>query len=268
MKEYLFMFLTIIMMSACFSGEKNASSRDVASEPETTAVFMAPDTIPAGIINRINRERDRFVPELEQLLAVDTGELLLLVDKQHRLPEDFVPPDLVPVAGGRSYIPNRGDLSLRKNTEDALERMAKAARQDGITLIVSSTYRSWKYQEGLYDRNVRQLGKEAADRESAPPGASQHQLGTVVDFGSITDDFAQTAAGKWLAEHAARFGWSLSFPDGYEAVTGYRWECWHYRYIGPEAAAFQKEWFDDIQQYMLEFIQAWKQWKADGSSVD
>jgi len=188
------------------------------------------------------------------------------VDKKHRLPESYVPPDLVPVAGGRSYIPNREGLSLRKEIEEELERMAKAALRDGIKLVVSSTYRSWKYQEGLYDRNVRQLGKDVADRESAPPGASQHQLGTVVDFGSITDDFAKTAAGIWLAENAARFGWSLSFPDGYEAVTGYRWECWHYRYIGPEATAFQKEWFSDIQQYMLEFIHAWKQWKAGQNS--
>lgn len=268
MRDFLFLIFAMTALNSCFSGEKNASPREAANEPETAAVFIAPDVIPADIINRINRERDRFVPELEQLLAADTGELLVLVDKQHRLPEDFVPPDLVPIAGGRSYIPNRDDLSLRKESEAALERMANAARQDGVTLLVSSTYRSWKYQEGLYDRNVRQLGKETADRESAPPGASQHQLGTVVDFGSITDDFAQTAAGRWLVEHASRFGWSLSFPDGYEAVTGYRWECWHYRYIGPEAAAFQKEWFGDIQQYMLEFIHAWKQWKADGSSVD
>ena len=110
----------------------------------------------------------------------------------------------------------------------------------------------------MYNRNVREMGQAAADRESARPGTSQHQLGTVIDFGSITDDFADTKAGKWLAENAASFGWSLSFPQGYEDVTGYRWECWHYRYIGKKAADFQKKWFSDVQQFMLEFIDAWK----------
>lgn len=262
--RYTIVALSVSLMAvSCFAGEKKTPPAEPLPVREET-VFYAPDTIPRELIEQINREKERFVPALEQLIANDSETLLVLVDKQHRLPESYSPPDLVPVTTGRSYIPNRGDLSLRKGTEAALERMAAAALENGIKLVVSSTYRSWKYQEGLYDRNVRQLGKEAADRESAPPGASQHQLGTVVDFGSITDDFAQTAAGKWLAENAARFGWSLSFPDGYEAVTGYRWECWHYRYIGPEAAAFQKEWFGDVQQYMLEFIDAWIRWKGVG----
>lgn len=265
MRKCIVLLIGLLWMGSCFSGEKT-SDHDAVPAVQEPPVFTAPETIPGDIIDRINRNRERFVNELERLMAREERDLLILVDKKHRLPESFVPEDLVPVSGGRSYIPNRRDLSLRSGTEAALEQLSAAALQDGIRLVVSSTYRSWKYQEGLYNRNVRQLGKEVADRESAPPGASQHQLGTVVDFGSITDDFADTAAGKWLAENAARFGWSLSFPDGYEQVTGYRWECWHYRYIGPEAAAFQKEWFGDIQQYMLEFIHAWRDWNTETGS--
>lgn len=214
------------------------------------------------MVERINAGRDSFVPEIERLIREDTAGLLDLVDKANLLSKDAVPADLVPLAEGRSYVVNRSGLSLRRDAEAALELMAAAALRDGVTLVASSSYRSWEYQQGLYERNVRELGKEAADRESAPPGASQHQLGTAVDFGSITDDFARTRAGKWLAAHAGEYGWSLSFPDGYEAVTGYRWEGWHYRYIGVDAARFQKEWFDDVQQYMLVFIDAWKSWKS------
>ena len=61
-----------------------------------------------------------------------------------------------------------------------------------------------------------------------------------------------------LAENAGDYGWSLSFPDGYEDVTGYRWECWHFRYLGIPAVEFQRKWFSDVQQFMLEFIHAWK----------
>jgi D-alanyl-D-alanine carboxypeptidase len=199
-----------------------------------------------------------FLAELEGVLAADTDDLLRLVDKRHALPDGYAPKDLVPLVKNDAYGIGRNDLSLRSGAEKALREMARAAQKDGAYLVASSSYRSYEYQVQVYGRNVRQMGQAAADRESARPGRSQHQLGTVVDFGSITDDYAQTKAGRWLAENAAEFGWSLSFPDGYEAVTGYRWECWHYRYVGVRAARFQKKWFSDIQQFMLEFIHAWK----------
>ncbi|MCE1197115.1 D-alanyl-D-alanine carboxypeptidase family protein, partial [bacterium] len=86
--------------------------------------------------------------------------------------------------------------------------------------------------------------------------ASQHQLGTAADFGSITDEFAGTAAGKWVAANAGRFGFSLSFPKGLEPVTGYLWESWHFRYIGKEAAALQEEYFGGVQHYLIVFLDA------------
>ena len=208
-----------------------------------------------GIVNGDSQE---FLADLQRVLEADTDNLLTLVDKQHYLAADFVPSDIIALKANDFYLLNRNDLSLRLPVEQAVRKMASAAKKEGINLVVSSTYRSYDYQKNLYERNVRQLGKEVADRESAPPGASQHQLGVAVDFGSITDDFAQTKQGRWLAENAGDYGWSLSFPDGYEDVTGYRWECWHYRYIGVTAVEFQKKWFSDVQQFMLEFIHAWK----------
>jgi D-alanyl-D-alanine carboxypeptidase len=106
----------------------------------------------------------------------------------------------------------------------------------------------------VYERNVKEMGQQAADRESARPGHSQHQLGLVIDFGSITDAFARTPEGIWLSANASRFGWSLSYPEGYEDVTGYRWESWHYRYVGRELAEFIDNYFNGIQQYALRFI--------------
>ena len=206
----------------------------------------------------VNGSPEEFLADLHRVLAADTQDLLTLVDKQHYLAADFVPADIQALKPNDFYLLNRNDLSLRTPVEAGLRKMAAAAKKEGIKLVVSSTYRSYDYQKNLYERNVRQLGKAVADRESAPPGASQHQLGVAVDFGSITDEFAQTKQGRWLAANAGTYGWSLSFPDGYEDVTGYRWECWHYRYIGVEAVEFQRKWFSDVQQFMLEFIHAWR----------
>ena len=132
--------------------------------------------------------------------------------------------------------------------------MAKAAKADGVTLVSSSGYRSYEYQRRVYAREVRMYGQETADRESARAGTSQHQLGTVIDFGSITDAFAETRAGKWLAAHAEEYGFSLSYPRDDEALTGYRYESWHYRFITVAGTRLQKEFFGDIQQYLLLFL--------------
>jgi D-alanyl-D-alanine carboxypeptidase len=201
-------------------------------------------------------ENGSFMRDLAVATAGDPM-LYALVDKTHPLPTGYAPDDLIPLQNG-AYRIGRSDLSLRREAEASLARMAEASQADGVTLLASSSYRSEAYQKEVYERNVRQSGQETADRESARPGRSQHQTGLVVDFGSITDAFADTAAGKWLLQNAARYGWSLSFPDGYEHVTGYRWESWHYRYVGPALAALIDTYFDGIQQYALQFIHAYE----------
>ncbi|MCR5724369.1 MAG: M15 family metallopeptidase [Treponema sp.] len=208
-----------------------------------------------------------FLEDLSHVLSSDEAQtaangdisLLYLCDKTHYLPDGYEPPDLVLLGANTCYSVNRNNLYLRSGAEKALAELGEAARKDGISLLVSSTYRSYDYQVTVYNRLVQLDGKQQADRESARPGTSQHQLGTVVDFGSIDPSWESSAACQWLLRHASEYGWSLSFPDGYEDVTGYEYECWHFRYIGKEACVFQKKWFSDVQQFMLEFIAAWKE---------
>ncbi len=211
-----------------------------------------------------NGNPEEFLADLHKVLEAQKNyrsndlSLLYLIDKKHNVGSDYVPKDLMPVKGNDLWNVSRNDLSLRPEAYEALEELSRAALNDGIKLLVSSTYRSYQYQEGLFNRYVKQDGLELAERYSARPGTSQHQLGVAIDFGSITDDWGDTKMGKWVYDHAAEHGWSLSFPQGYEDVTGYMWECWHFRYIGKEACRFQKKWFSDIQQFMLEFIDAWE----------
>jgi D-alanyl-D-alanine carboxypeptidase len=214
--------------------------------------------IPEDMGSRIKAAgEDVFLPDL---MAAMEGDPFLwrLVDKKHALPEAYEPADLVVLDNGGSYRVGRTGLRLRRLAAESLEQMARAARAEGITLTASSSYRSFDYQTEVYKRNVRESGQEIADRESSRPGYSQHQLGLAVDFGSITDAFAETAAGRWLLANGPKYGWSLSFPDGYEQLTGYRWESWHYRYTGAVLAAFIDKWFGGIQQYALQFIHAWQ----------
>ena len=199
-----------------------------------------------------------FVLAEEKKYASDDIPLYTLIDKKHPVQKSYEPTHLVNLDGSTLFNVNKKGLSLRSEAKDSLDNMAKAAQNDGIKLLVSSTYRSYAYQEKLFNYWVYIDGLEEAERESARPGTSQHQLGTAVDFGSISDDFAETQMGKWVYFNADKFGWSLSFPKEYEDITGYRWECWHFRYIGVPACRFQQRWFLGVQQYMLEFIDLWK----------
>ena len=218
----------------------------------------------AGIPDKLARnvaasvlESPSFVMELLMILQQDPFTYYL-VDKQHPLPDGYEPDDLVTLQAGLYRLDQSG-IRLRKIAADALQEMATAAARDGITLVIGSAYRSAAYQAQVYERAVKAGGKETADRESAQSGKSQHQLGLVVDFSPIDDAFAATPASKWLLENASRFGWSLSFPDGYEEATGYRWESWHYRFVGKDLTLFIDKYFDGIQQYALQFIHAWQE---------
>jgi D-alanyl-D-alanine carboxypeptidase len=208
--------------------------------------------LPKSVQERIIADRSAFLHLLSQVLD-EPAELLVLVDKTHPLASDYEPPDLVSLAAYPLSV-SRTDLEIRKSILAAVLDIAAAARSAGAALLFSSAYRSFEYQKSVYEREVRTYGHAAADHESARPGTSQHQLGTAIDFGSITDAFADTKAGRWLAAHAWEHGFSLSYPLGYENITGYRHESWHYRFITRTAARMQKEYIGDIQQYLLEFL--------------
>jgi len=262
------LLLALFSLVSCFrpkTGVKEDSPviinvvSDNTNNAKLDAVMRNAELPPAlsGRIKTAAAASPAFMADLQACLEGDRY-LRALVDKKHSLPAGYAPSDLVTLTDG-SYRVSRNGLTLRRTAATALDEMAKAARADGVTLVASSTYRSYEYQTQVYNRNVREMGQEAADRESARPGHSQHQTGLVVDFGSIDDSFAATAAGRWMTANAPRFGWSLSFPDGYEAVTGYRWESWHYRYVGKGLAAFIDNYFDGIQQYALRFLHEWEQ---------
>lgn len=195
----------------------------------------------------------KFLGLMAQALEMPR-DLFVLVDKSTPLPEDYVPEDLVDLTEYQDRLTlNREGLSLRKVIMPDLLAMVEDAAREGITLDLSSTYRSYAYQEWLFQYWVDQLGRERAERSSARPGSSQHQLGTAIDFGSVTGPFAQHPAGRWLAEKGWRYGFSLSYPQEYEEVTGYIYEPWHFRYITRPGTRLERFFFDGIQQYFLEF---------------
>lgn len=255
------------------TAEKNLGEENISKQEEIVKINPEIEKLNKVLVSMTERckeaipngDPEEFLADLHKVLELETAfpqddlSLYYLIDKQHKVSETYVPKNLVKLEKNDFYVINKANLYLREDAELALREMAAAAKKDGITLDVSSTYRSYEYQKNLFNYWVSVDGLEEAERESARPGTSQHQLGVAIDFGSIDDSFAETKMGAWMYSHAAEYGWSLSFPKNYEDVTGYRWESWHFRYLGIPAVQFQKKYFNDVQQFMLEFINAWKE---------
>lgn len=259
LKKTLILFFFSLFMFSLYPKDK-VTDEDIYKKLYT----YISKRFPKDIFNKINNNKKKFFDNLNTVLKDEKEDELILVDKLNRLDENYKPKNIILLydVKDRNYVLDRTNIYLAKIAERPLQKMAEAAKEAGIEIRVSSGYRPYIYQVNLFSKYEKEYGKKNAQSFSAPPGTSQHQLGTVIDFGTITDDYADTAEGKWMLNNAWKYGWSLSYPKGMEHITGYKWECWHYRYLGVEACKFQKEWFGDIQQYMLEFIDLWKKEKA------
>jgi D-alanyl-D-alanine carboxypeptidase len=167
--------------------------------------------------------------------ATDAG-LLTPVDKEHSLAAEYVPPGLAALPD--AYLAPGFGAQLRQEALDALVQLLDAAETAGYDIRCRSGYRSYAEQETTFNYWVSVLGYEEAVRVSAMPGHSEHQLGTACDLTSpevgwdLIETFGETAPGQWLASHAHEYGFALSYPPGKEAITGYAYEPWHFRYIG------------------------------------
>lgn len=259
----------IFCLSGCGKKAYAQSSKSIvkipsAEEEKFSRIFQKMSARAKEAICVTEENKTEFIKDLyaileeEKTFRADDKSLFFLIDKKHTASSSYAPKDLVSLKKNSLFDLNKAGMKIRPEAYSALNEMAQAALNEGIRLLVSSAYRSYSYQENLFNYWVSVDGLEEAERESSRPGTSQHQLGTAVDFGSISDDFDKTQMGQWIYKNAADYGWSLSFPKGYEDVTGYRWECWHFRYIGKNACRFQQKWFGGIQQFMLEFIDCWK----------
>jgi D-alanyl-D-alanine carboxypeptidase len=162
-----------------------------------------------------------------------------IVDTTWALPDDYVPPDLVPVTdAGVSGLGKVRGLVI-----DDLRALALAAADANRSIAVQSAYRSFNRQADVFAGWVASSGYDEAVRFSARPGHSEHQLGTAVDLREENGpapwqtSFADRPTGRWLLKHAWEFGFVQSYAAGREDQTCYGAESWHYRYVGRDIAA-------------------------------
>ena len=169
-------------------------------------------------------------PETKYTIT-NPSNLLTLVKKGFYLPEDYEPelvdPE-IPVA------PDCQNPKMTKETSDALTKMYRAAKQEGLELVVNSAYRSYQTQVETMADFVARYNTQYANEYVAQPGASEHQTGLGVDLTS--QSVGDTEEYRWVIKNCAKFGFIIRFEDGTDGITGIAHEPWHLRYVGEDVA--------------------------------
>lgn len=129
----------------------------------------------------------------------------------------------------------------------AVKQMKADAKKSGIKLNVFSDFRTYNYQKSLYNRYVKENGQKKTDSFSARPGHSEHQSGLAFDIGGANSKYytssklGQMKEGLWMAKNSYKYGLILRYPKGKEHITGYKYEPWHFRYVGVDLAKKLKD---------------------------
>ena len=200
----------------------------------------------SDVISLVNVNRDNKF--YENTTATDlTNYNEMLVNKYHLLNKDFKANDIVNVSSTYGYANN----SLNKEAYEAFKQLANDAKKEGHTIVILSSYRTYEYQEKLWNR-------DKDDDYVARPGSSEHITGLAIDvsdFNDKNDSFKDTESYTWMINNAHKYGYILRYPENKENITGYSYEAWHYRYVGISLATKiynEGITFDEYYAYYME----------------
>lgn len=166
----------------------------------------------------------------------------IIVNKENKLKSDFIPNDLVLYENKyASHIDKEHQIYVDKETLYYFNLMAKDANTLGYIIVIDSAYRSYEYQNIILDTFIEKMGDLAYTRV-ALPGTSEHQTGLAIDISIIREEKYVTELSNkieemnWLFNNAHRYGFILRYPQDKESITGYKYEPWHFRYVGIKIA--------------------------------
>ena len=178
---------------------------------------------------------DKFYKNIK--LINNPNDLLVLVNKNNQLQSNYIPSDLKSI----SLKFANADKYLKKEAQEQFEKLSYNASLLNYKIIAVSAYRDYSYQKQLFDYYTENKGLEYALDCSAKPGHSEHQTGLAVDVAGSNNDydnFEKTKEFDWMKKNAYKYGFIMRYPKGKESITGFKYEPWHYRYVGESVAEY------------------------------
>lgn len=221
------------------SGSGTDAAQPSNDQPETNPVQSSSPDLPQDS------------QQTAQEIAEEEAWSLILVNKSHPIPSDYVIPELTQLAGGHS---------IDSRVYPHLQQMFDDARAQGIYPQITSSYRTMEKQQALMDDKIleyvnsgytQEQAKELAEEWVAVPGTSEHQLGLSLDISG--DESRGSEAGSvwyWLKEYCTDYGFVIRYPEDKTQITGIIHEPWHFRYVGRHAAKIMKEENLCLEEYL------------------
>lgn len=197
------------------------------------------------------KDIDFFYKKVKDIKNPDS--LMVLVNKLNRLQSNYVPHDLEQIS--LNYATN--NKFLRKEAKENFEKLSSDAKKIGYSIIAVSAYRDYDYQENLFNNYVKEKGENYALKCSAKAGHSEHQTGLSVDVMGSNNDYDQFEKSKefdWMKNNSYKYGFILRYPKGKEYITGFKYEPWHYRYVGKDIASIIYTEEITLEEYYKKYI--------------
>lgn len=243
MKGLTFLIFINLFRFAIFDGcNDNIKDKNIndISKTNTSSTFLTTTTTTTSTTTTTTKEKTTTTTSKVNKVSTTTKgykleyvdgayyiENYLLVNKSYPLSSNWVPKN--------TYTKITEDFCktcIDNEAYDLWLKMKSDAAAIGLNIWLQSGYRSYSYQNDLYNQYVKKNGKEKADTFSARAGHSEHQSGLAFDLNTITNEFANTDEGIWVNDNSYLYGYIIRYPKGKDYITGYKYEPWHIRYVG------------------------------------
>ena len=259
----LVVFIVLILVFSLFVLKKDKKSgNNHVSNPYEKFSFYKKDNLDRyesyylnnnysyrDVVLRVNMNLDNsFYTNTKEVTDFNT---LMLVNKYNYIAKNNKP-DLVEL---KEYSVK--DMYLNEECMINFLAMARSIEKENMNIRAMSTYRTYDYQDNLYNNYVSRDGVKNADTYSARPGFSEHHTGLAIDIDNTKTsytNFSKTNEFKWMQDNAYKYGFILRYPKDKEDITGYMYEPWHYRYVGVAVSKYIHENNITFEEYYYEFL--------------
>lgn len=250
----------IMAEAAVVDGDKMLAARpeEVVTGDNAVRNDIREDGNRGNEIEESEKSADYEMEQQEELvIKPEDMWCLILTNAEYPVPEDY--------AVTLRDVPGT-DQKVDERIYEPLINMLEAMKEEGLSPVVCSGYRTLDKQEKLFNRKVSAYVKKGRSKEESYalarqtlsiPGSGEHCLGLAVDFYTrsyhqLERAFEKTPEGKWLREHAQDYGFTLRYDEGKKEITGIEYEPWHFRYVGIDVARYLKEHNLSLEEFYIE----------------
>lgn len=186
-------------------------------------------------------------------VKVNDYSKLVLANKHHYLGKNYIPKNLINVPS--KYLVSDEKVKGTNEAVSAAIKMIKQAEKEGLNLLISSGYRSYKDQEEVYNTYKDLYGESYCLKYVSFPGYSEHQTGYSFDFASGSSNiFKDSKEYKWMVRNSYKYGFIYRYLKSKEEITEITSEQWHFRYVGVDAAKIIDDEELSLEEYYVKYL--------------